>query len=466
MKKDRFKYFRFFLSVSLLAICAQLFTCSRKAEDKPVARVAGRVITAGEFAFAYEMAPRSLTGLKNDKARQAVLDQLIDTIILARQAERQKLDNDPLLQKSVDFYTRLAINRELYLKHVRKSVTVAEAEERATFQQRKTTLFVRHFVSEQADIARQVSFGTRRLKHTPLFPGARQVNVPNYGLSDRVKWSDVPADLTDLLYNLPVKQNSVPFFDGRLYHVFQVVEKEREVLLRENDFLANRESIHGVLRRRKEQKVASQYVQQVMDPQNVTIKAAALNALTAHIWKNRPTKNTPLTQYISNEEINTISSDRRDFLNDDIAVFKSGRMSVADMLLNYKVNPVKISYKSERHLRESLTNAVGMYARDWVLSEQGKKERLNRRSSVIAEKVTREEHLLARKMISQLGRQFYAQNPDTADASPKIGKYIADYTKQLRKTENIKIFTENLMAVKTTDIGLARKIDFVAFHTQ
>ncbi|MDD5765855.1 MAG: hypothetical protein PHW79_06385 [Candidatus Marinimicrobia bacterium] len=466
MKTNRFKYHHFFLLVSLLVACVQFSNCSRKIEDVPVAKVAGRVITAGEFAFAYEMSPRSLTGQKNDKARQAVLNQLIDTIVLARQAERQKLDDDPILLKSVDFYTRLAINRELYLKHVRKLVTVAESEERTAFERRKTTLFVQHFVSEQADIAREVSFGTRHFKHTPLFPGAQQVNVPGSGIADKVKWSDVPADVTDLLYNLPIKQNSVPFFDGRLYHVFQIVEKEREVLLRENDYQVNRESIHGVLRMRKEQKVAATYIQQIMEPQNVIIKAAALNALTAHIWKNRPTKNETLTQYISNEEINSISSDQHKFLNDDIAVFKSGQMSVADVLLNYKVNPVKISYQSERHLRESLTNAVGMYARDWVLSEQGKKERLDRRPSVIEEKVIRKENLLARKMISQLGRQFYSQNPDTADTSPAIGKYIADYTTQLKKKENIKIFTENLMAVKTTDIGLARKIDFVAFHTQ
>jgi len=203
-----------------------------------------------------------------------------------------------------------------------------------------------------------------------------------------------------------------------------------------------------------------------MDPQNVTIKAAALNILTAHIWKNRPTKNTPLTQYISNEEINTISSDRRDFLNDDIAVFKSGRLTVADVLLNYKVNPVKISYKSERHLRESLKNAVGMYARDWVLSEQGRRERLDRKPSVIAEERSRREYLLMRKMLAHLGREFYDQYPDTTNSQERLEKFITDYKASLCSAEKIHIYRDNLMAVKTTDESLARKIDFVAFHTQ
>ena len=256
MRETRSKFIRFFIFVLPLVACSQFFTCSRKTENVPVARIAGRVITAEEFAFAYEMAPRSLTTLKCDKARQAVLNQMIDTIVLARQAERQRLDNDSLLQKSVDFYTRLAINRELYLKHIRKPITIVEAEERAAFEKRKTTLYVRHFVSKKADLAQQVSLGTLPFKHTLLFPGASQVNIPPYGLADLVKWSDVPDDVTELLYNLPLKQISEPIFDGQRYHVFQVVEKEQETLLRENDFQANRESINGVIRRRKEQKVA------------------------------------------------------------------------------------------------------------------------------------------------------------------------------------------------------------------
>jgi len=101
----------FCFSVSLLIVLTIFTGCSHKAENLPVAKVAGRVITAEEFAFAYELAPRSLTNLPSDKARQVILNQLIDTITLAREAERQKLDDDPLLLKSVDFYTRLAINR-------------------------------------------------------------------------------------------------------------------------------------------------------------------------------------------------------------------------------------------------------------------------------------------------------------------------------------------------------------------
>ncbi|MFA7711356.1 MAG: hypothetical protein WCY30_09660, partial [Candidatus Neomarinimicrobiota bacterium] len=195
-------------------------------------------------------------------------------------------------------------------------------------------------------------------------------------------------------------------------------------------------------------------------------KAEALNLLTEEIWRNRPAETPTLEQFITNREVNTITDNSRDFLNNPIATFSSGRMTVADILINYKVNPIKISYQSKMAVRESMKNAVGMYVRDWVFSEKGRKERLDRKPSVIAEERTRREHLLMRKMLTHLGREFYEQYPDTADSQERLEKFIADYKTNLREAEKIDVDNDNLMAVKTTDEGLARKIDFVAFHTQ
>jgi len=440
--------------------------CARKPKQEPIAEIADRLITAEEFTMAYEMAPRSITSLPKPQARQMILDQLIEKIMLARQAERLKLDQDALLQKTVDFYKRLAINRELYLKHVRRPVKVTESAERQAFEYSKIKLYVRHFSTEQADLAKQVSLGIVNFEHIPLFTGARQSEVAGYGPVDLINWRDIPREIADILYRLSIKQFSEPHFDGQYYHVFQVVEIEKEALLRENDFQANRENLHGILQRRKEQKISAEYVQKMMADQNVMIRVKALNKLTEEVWKKRPTATTPLEQYISNQEVNSLTKASQEFLNEEIAGFASGSLLVADILVNYKVNPVKISFKSKTSVRESLKNAVGMYVRDWVLSEQGRKERLDRKPSVIAEERSRREYLLTYKMLAYLGREFYNQHPDTADSQERLEKYISDYKVGLRAAEKIHIYNDNLLAVKTTDEGLARKIDFVAFHTQ
>ncbi|MBU0711872.1 hypothetical protein KKA87_08150, partial [bacterium] len=241
-----------------------------------------------------------------------------------------------------------------------------------------------------------------------------------------------------------------------------LVEQEREVLVRENDFLANRESIHGTLRKRKEVKAAAAFVDEVMAPQELIIKADALNKLTDRIWNNRPASIDPRIQHISNEEIKYISEDDLGIIKQPIAVYKDGNMTISDILFHYKVNPQKVSYDSKLAMRESLKNSVALYVRDWVFSEKGIREKLDRLPSVKAEVQTRKEYLLAKKMVNRLYEEV------TADlkSDEEFQKYVDTYLHELKENANIQVFNEQLMAVTTTDEGLSRKVDFIAVHMQ
>jgi len=440
------------------------FRCGSKHPEPPiVAKVENRIITADEYAFAYELSPRQLTSLENQGARRAVLDRLIDRILLAQNAEKLKLGSkDTMMQQAVDLYRRQAINRELYLKHIRTPISVNEDEEREAFRRFKMTLFVKHFESELEEDAINVSKGIFPFKHTPIYPGIEERTLDVFGPVDVIGWNDVQDDLEEQLYNLPVHQFSDPVFDGRKYHVFMVVEQEREVLVRENDFQANRESIYGVLRKRKEVKAASDFVQDIMAPQELIIKADALNKLTDRIWNNRPASVDPRIQYISNDEIKYISENDLDIIKQPIAVYKDGNMTISDILFHYKVNPQKVSYDSKLATRESLKNSVALYVRDWVFSEKGIREKLDRLPSVKKEVQTRKEYLLAKKMVNMLNEEVAVD----LKTDEEFQEYVEAYLSELKENANIQVFDEQLMAVTTTDEGLSRKVDFVAVHTQ
>jgi len=441
-----------------------VFRCGSKHPESPIiAKVENRIITADEFAFAYELSPRQLTSLENQEARRAVLDRLIDRIVLAQYAEKLELGlTDTVMQRAIDLYKRQAINRELYLKHIRTPISVNEDEEREAFRRSKMTLFVKHFESESEEDAINVSKGITSFEHTPVYPGVKTIDMDIYGPVDVIGWNDVHVDLEEQLYNLPVHQFSGPIFYDRKYHVFQLVEQEREVLVRENDFLANRESIHGTLRKRKEVKAAAAFVDEIMAPQELIIKADALNKLTDRIWNNRPASIDPRIQHISNEEIKYISEDDLGIIKQPIAVYKDGNMTISDILFHYKVNPQKVSYNSKLAMRESLKNSVALYVRDWVFSEKGIREKLDRLPSVKEEVQTRSEYLLAKKMVNRLYEEV------TADlkSDEEFQKYIDTYLHELKENANIQVFDEQLMAVTTTDEGLSRKVDFIAVHTQ
>lgn len=440
------------------------FHCGLEKPQSPiVAKIEDRLISADEFAYAYELAPRELTRLDKLDARLAVLDRLTDRILLSREAEKLGLDrSDSVLQRTLDLYERQAINRELFRQHIRAPIAVTEEEEREAFRRSKIRFYIRHFETETAADAQAVTDGIRPFEHTPLYPGVETIQMEPFGYVDMIPWRDIPVNIEELVVGLPMYKISEPFLYNGKYHVFQVVEQEREILLRENDFLANRESLRGILRKRKEAVASAAFVQDVMAPQGLIIKADALNQLTDHLWKNRPQSNDPQIQYIPNAEINIIAQNASQLGRQKIAVFKSGEMTVTDILFHYKVNPQKISYDSKLALRESLTNAVALFVRDWVFSERGFAEKLDRLPAVKAELRTRREYLLAQKMINRL----YREQAKDSMSDEEFQTVLTAHIRNLKKDATIQVFQEPLMAVNTSDEGLARKIDFIAVQTQ
>lgn len=457
-------YIRKLICYTVLLLLVLMYQCGSGKNSSPtVAKIGDRVITADEFAEAYEFSSRQITSLEKSKARMAVLDQMTKRIVLAKQAEKMELGTtDTVMQRALDLYRRQAINRELYQKYVRKLVTVIEDEEREAFKRSQKTLYVKHYVSSSEKEIQELLQGFRPFQHYPVYPGANTIQTEAFGPVDLITWNDSPEEIEELLYNLPLGEYSEPLMVKEKYHVFQVVDYEEQVVIRDSEFQANRESIHGILRKRKESRLAKQFVQSVMESENLVIKADALNGLTDVIWQNRPTDNNQQLNYIPDEEIKFVNDDKQNLAGEPIAVFESGTMTVADILFNYKVRPQQISYESELSLRESLKNVVALYVREWVFSEKGIYEKLDKKPSVKKEERIRREYLLTRKIVNKL----YRDSDDKFKDDAEFGEFLAEYVTDLKKQTNIQIFNEQLMAVNTTDEGLARKIDFIAVQAQ
>jgi hypothetical protein len=454
------------LLIGILIGAELVSSCSRTPKFEAVAQVNDRLITANEYSFAYELAPRRLTSLEKNEARHAVLDQIIDRILLAQAAEKEGLAADSIMERAIDLYTRLAVNRELYLKHIRNPIKIDEPEARRAFQRTRETLFVRHFACDSKSAADELLSGALQLSHSPIEPEIETVDLENYGKVDRVKWNDVNPDIEEILFNLPLHTLSQPYYDGRKYHVFEVVEKETEVLLRENDFYANYESLRGILRKRQENRSSAQFIQNIMTPQHLVIKAEALNRLTEYLWRKRPASSNPQFQSIGDAEINFVRVEYPELANQTIAQFRDGTMSVSDILFYYKVNPQRIGYESKDALRKSLKNAVSVFVRDRVLSEIGLREKLDRQPSVTEERQTRREHLLAHKQLNHIYRNIASRSNDSTLVQQEFDDSLKTLLKQLRSEASITVNEQCLMAINTSDEGLSRKVDFVAVYTQ
>ncbi|RKY55866.1 MAG: hypothetical protein DRP89_02450 [Candidatus Neomarinimicrobiota bacterium] len=457
------KYSLLFLLTAFL-----LISCSRsdKSASKAVAIIEDRVITSDEFAFAYELAPRNITQLGKEKAYSILLDGMIDRVLFAKEGKRRDLDKDSILQRAVDYFERAAVVRELYLKHIRDSVKVSDDEMRSAYKKSKTTLYLKNFLATNRDDAEKISKGLLTISHTPLLSGLKSIETEKFGALDIISWNDVKQEIEDIVFNLPLHKRSRPYFDGKFYHTFEVVEKEINAMTTENDYYANKPAMESAIRKRKEHKKAFEFVQRTMKPQHLIIKAESLNELTFKIWKIHNHDENAIDQYLDNKEIQSLSEKNKNLLNQNLADFKYGTLTVSDFIFTYKMNPYQLSFKSKQSIRENLKNMIAIYVRDFVFSEQGMKEGLDKKPSVKKEVRNCEERLLANKLKRNLYEQLAQSISDSTKLIEEYNLTLKNFAQELRAKSKVHIDKNVMKEIKTTDEGLPRKIDFFAIRVQ
>lgn len=434
MMRNKSKIIEVFL---LLLVTEWMLSCGSSTEG--VATVGNRNITSKEFALAYELAPKSKTQSGRTSAYNSVINGIIDRILLAEEGYRRGYDADPAINRIIDFYKRAAIVRELFLKHVRDSVEVSEEEKRLAYKKMKTTLYVKNYVLDNI-----VEKNPASIPHTPLGPGLETIQHDTYGYIDIVHWNDLERDVEDILFQLEVNELSNPYFDGKQYHIFKVIEKEYDSMLTENDFYSRSPAIRKVIRRRKEHAVAFKYVQNLMNPQNLIIKSNSLGKLTDLFWESQ-TQSGNMIHVPTFREISELTSDDHQLMREPIATFDSGVWTVGGFLLNYELKPIEIHYDNKNTVRSGLKNAIATLVRDYVLSEQGIKEGLDGSPSVFQEVRYWTEKLVA----NRVKRDLYYDN------------WLSDLLADLWKNSHIIVDSTALYATETSDRGLSRKIDFV-----
>jgi len=436
----------------LITLLLLLFVTGIKIDNSDVvATVGNREITKKDFALAYEFAPTSITRLERKNAFNSILKNQINQVLLAEEGNKRGYQNDPALNRIVDFYKRAAIVRELYLKHVRESVEVSEEETRLTYKKMKATLYVKNYTFDNPHEFKKF-IEHSGVPHTPLNTDLETIKHDIYGYVDIVHWNDIKSEVEDILFQLEFNELSDPYFDGERYHIFKVIDKEHDSMLTENDFDSKRPTLQKVLRRRKEHTVAFHYIQSLMKPQNLKIKSKTLEKLTDLFWESQKQSGT-ITRVPTTREILELTSDKNQLKREPIATFVSGEWTVGDFLFNYELNPIEIHYRDKKSVRSELVNVIATLVRDYVLSEQGIEEGLEDNPSVLKEVQYWNEKLLA----NRVRRNLYSEN--TYHYDHRLSELLGD----LRKNTHIVVDSTALYATETSDMGLSRKIDFV--HT-
>ncbi len=450
-----------------LFLLGLLCSCEQISPDKnlqAVAEVNNRLITADEIRFAYELCPRKITQLGKQKALNFILEEIIDQTLLAKEAARLNLANQQI-KRTVEYYKRAETNRQLYHKHIRDSVQIRDAELRQAYKRSLITLYVKHYQTNNHQEAKQISTGQITPGHQSISPVTETKSLPPYGKVDLITWNNIQWEWENLLHELPLYQRSKPIWNDGIYHIFQVLDQEKNMISTENNYMSRKSSLESAIRKRKEHHRGFEFVQRIMQPQHLVIKGEVLQGLTDFIWsENRPKRQE--IQYIKIKEIAPQIKQKINLSNQIIADYSAGNLTVADFLFYYRLNPQVISFKSKKHIKSSLTNAIATYVRDIVFADIGIKEGLDECLTVKREAQQWREKLLANEMKKIIHQQSVQNCADSSEIWQIYQANLDHLIQKLRNNAEIHIDKEILMAIQTSDEGLPRKIDFFAKYLQ
>ncbi len=437
-------------NIILLILVILLVACGQQT-PQDIGSVNGRSISAEDFIFSYETSPRSATSAPKDVAYDQVLDRLIERILLAQESQRRGLHNAPETARELKYLEDAAIRRELFREKIRKTTVVSEDDVRQAFALAQRTLWIQH-IQLDSSLSEKPEIWNSAWTHTPINPALKTVEIPDLGMVNLVGWNDVDADLESTLYGLQLNEWTDPIQKSGHTHLFRLVNVETNQLVSENQFAQDQEHYHSALRKRLEHANSFAFVQETMQPQNLTIKGPVLEQLTQVLWTFNSVQDsldgTPESEY----KIEKLSLD--DIGAAELAHFQTGILTTDDFRFYYQLNPQKLEANTKAGLRNKLVNSIGIYVRDIVFAELGRNEGLQQSAAVRDDYQYWQERLLAAKLEQQI------QSEGNAEGESEASQALAELTKSLRNQAEISVNRDLLLSLRTSDEGLPRKIDF------
>ncbi len=395
------------LTVIFFSNCAKKQSSNTPVTNKTIlATVDNRNISVHDFKLSYELFPYMLRPRGGFASKKGQLDHMIQEVLFAREAEKEGLASDPMVQKYIDYYRKQAAIKELYRKEIQNKVTVSDGEARQAYLKSLTKFHVRHLF---APTYREASDISRRLENGEDWNTIARTTFRDKKLAQTggdlgwVSWGDMDENLENTIYHLKPNQISAPVRSRWGYHILEVLDIQKEAIPSEYDFQTHEKDIVYKIRMRKERKLAGKYVKKIMDPKHVVLKGKAfhyLNGQFQQIFGKNPKKLPPYMPNIFDREIGQIHSALQDHLNDTLLVFKGGHWTIGDFLQRLKDMPVmnRPHYENSR----KFYNDIGVMIRNETLAKIALKRGYDRHPEARKEFEEKRDDVLYSKMMMVL----------------------------------------------------------------
>ena len=337
-----------FLIIPLLFLI--FFSCDKQ-NSINLALVNGEEIGMKSFIPRYSSFLLKTHQKDNLKNRFAFLNSMIDEKLILDHAKDKGINNDPnIVLERKKIYDQLLLN-EYHEKNIIEKIEISERELRKLFKYSKTKIHVRHLFSSQLSSIKNIE--------EQILIGIPWENIAKECFQDSIlknnggdigwyKMGELEPAFELAAFELEDKEISSPVKTSNGYSIIQVIDREKDLLITENDYQLSKDWIKNMLIRYKQIPSMRKFTDDIINNLEIQFSEPGLKKLMAEI------------------EI----TDERGLTNDSALVLKSiiGNWSVK----RSQTEILSLSSKqydrinSSDNLKKILS---GLLARSWMLSD-------------------------------------------------------------------------------------------------
>ncbi len=275
---------------------------SQNKDDRILATVGNHKITLSDYNERYNNYLFSTGAKDNIVVRKAILDNMINEILLYYYDSNNDILNDPQYLKELES-TRVQVtlaylkDQEIYAK-----ITVKEEEMREAFSRVNEQIAARHLFAKTEEEAYNlyelakmgVDFNTLAKQ---VFTDSVLQN--NGGYLGYFTWGDMDPAFEDAAYSLKVGEISPPVKTEYGYSIIKLEDRVTNPLLTESEFQRKKSHLEDVIKMRKKEPSEQEYIDSIFNESELKFNNETLNRILNDLKREKISESTDYSnQYI------------------------------------------------------------------------------------------------------------------------------------------------------------------------
>ncbi len=286
---------RFYIFYILIVFSSQtIFSTPQGDQAKTLATIGSHTITLDEFSNRYSNYLFS-TGVKdNIVARQSILNNMINEILLYYYDTNDLVFSNPDYKKELEETRVRVILGYLKDQEVYANIKVSDEECRQAFLRVNEKISARHLYAPTLEEANElyellnigVSFDSLAKQ---VFTDSTLKN--NGGYIGYFTWGDMDQAFEDAAYSMKIGEISKPVKTATGYSIIKVEDRNSNPLLTETEYLNKKSQIEQVLKIRKKTPSEKEYLSKIFNSDDLSFNEDELNKILAKLYTNQPIEN-------------------------------------------------------------------------------------------------------------------------------------------------------------------------------